>query len=150
VVEAIGVERAKERALAADLRIHLVPEGDDPLIEVSEHDFVRMAKCDTGRDTGISGKTGAGVSALLESVHETLSLRVARSGLVSRERHRLVLTSGLEALERALDLLRLGPEGYDITSEEIRSASMNLETLLGRVDVEHLLDEIFANFCVGK
>jgi tRNA modification GTPase len=150
VVESIGVERAKNRALAADLRIHLVPNGEEPLIEVSDQDLVRQAKCDEISDFGVSGKTGAGVPELLTKVSEVLSARVARSSLVSRERHRLVLGHGLECLTRALELLQLGPEAYDITSEEIRSAVINLESLLGRVDVEHLLDEIFANFCVGK
>jgi tRNA modification GTPase len=150
VVESIGVERAKNRALAADLRIHLVPNGEEPLIEVSDQDLVRQAKCDEISEFGVSGKTGAGVADLLSEVSEVLSARVARSSLVSRERHRLVLEHGLKCLTRALELLRLGPEAYDFTSEEIRSAVINLESLLGRVDVEHLLDEIFANFCVGK
>ena len=36
------------------------------------------------------------------------------------------------------------------TAEEIGRAIRALESLVGRIDVEHLLDEIFASFCIGK
>jgi len=32
----------------------------------------------------------------------------------------------------------------------VRGAIRALESLVGRVDVEHILDEIFASFCLGK
>jgi tRNA modification GTPase len=39
---------------------------------------------------------------------------------------------------------------YDLAAEELRQAIRALESLVGRVDVENLLDEIFSSFCVGK
>ncbi len=38
----------------------------------------------------------------------------------------------------------------EIAAEELRSGIIALETMVGSVGVEDLLDEIFANFCIGK
>ena len=54
------------------------------------------------------------------------------------------------ALDAAADKLELGPDLYDLAAEEVRQAVRALESLVGRVDVENLLDEIFSSFCVGK
>ena len=42
------------------------------------------------------------------------------------------------------------PEQTELIAEELRTAIRALDSLVGRVDVEHLLDEIFASFCIGK
>ena len=39
---------------------------------------------------------------------------------------------------------------YDLAAEDLRHAIRALESLVGRVDVENLLDEIFSSFCLGK
>ncbi|WP_323767786.1 tRNA uridine-5-carboxymethylaminomethyl(34) synthesis GTPase MnmE [Antarctobacter sp.] len=148
-VERIGVERARERAASADLRVHLVPEGDSPLLKVVDNDIVVTAKCDFG-DDGVSGLTGQGVPELLDSIETRLSGVVQGAGLASRERHRVALSDGLSHLEKARDLLDDGLDLYDITSEEVRIALRALERLIGHVDVEHVLDQIFSSFCIGK
>ncbi|SMX32329.1 tRNA uridine-5-carboxymethylaminomethyl(34) synthesis GTPase MnmE [Maliponia aquimaris] len=149
-IERIGVARARERAEAADLRVHLVPEGEGPLLAVQQGDIVVGAKADVCGSSGVSGLTGSGVPELLRQIEVTLSSRVQGAGLASRERHRLALRDGLTHLQEARVLLQSGPDLYDVTSEEIRIAARRLEQLVGHVDVEHVLDEIFASFCVGK
>jgi tRNA modification GTPase len=54
------------------------------------------------------------------------------------------------SLNDAEQHLALGPDMYDLAAEELRQAIRALESLVGRVDVENLLDEIFSSFCVGK
>ena len=41
-------------------------------------------------------------------------------------------------------------EGEELAAEELRTAAHSLGRLLGRVDVEDILDVIFREFCVGK
>ena len=41
-------------------------------------------------------------------------------------------------------------EGEELAAEELRAAASSLGRLLGRVDVEDILDVIFREFCVGK
>jgi tRNA modification GTPase len=38
----------------------------------------------------------------------------------------------------------------ELLAEELRAAIRALEILIGRVDVETVLGEIFARFCIGK
>ena len=41
-------------------------------------------------------------------------------------------------------------EGEELAAEDLRAAVQSLGRLLGRVDVEDILDVIFKEFCVGK
>jgi tRNA modification GTPase len=38
----------------------------------------------------------------------------------------------------------------ELAAEDVRAAAHALGRLTGRIDVEDLLDEIFASFCIGK
>ena len=38
----------------------------------------------------------------------------------------------------------------DLACEELRTASLELGRITGRVDVEEVLDVIFRDFCIGK
>ena len=55
-----------------------------------------------------------------------------------------------DGLLAASDVVSQGPDLYDIAAEELRTSIRSLETLIGRIDVEALLDEIFSSFCLGK
>ncbi len=151
-VEGIGIERAKTRALQADLRIFLVNAGETPELEPQEGDLVRVAKADTLEDAknAISGKTGQGVSSLITDIQARLSERTANLGIATRERHRVAMVQAKESLAAANAVLALGADHYDIAAEELRTAIRALDSLVGRVDVENLLDEIFSSFCIGK
>ncbi len=151
-VEGIGIQRARERAEAADLRIFLSSADEFPDFEPLPSDVVRFAKADTldNPENAISGATGFGVSELVAEVTEKLSERAGRSGIATRERHRVAMTRASESLDAARAVLALGPEHYDIGAEELRTAIRALDSIVGRVDVENLLDEIFSSFCIGK
>jgi len=151
-VEGIGIERAKERALQADLRIFLIQPGEEPELKPLDGDLVRIAKADTQTDPkgAISGKTGQGVTELISDVQSQLSEKTANLGIATRERHRVAMVQATEALSAASAVLALGADHYDIAAEELRTAIRALDSLVGRVDVENLLDEIFSSFCIGK
>lgn len=151
-IEAIGVSRAVERARAADLRVFLVDQGDDLLVTPQKDDIVLLPKSDLsdGRVAGISGKTGAGVPELISNIEAVLGARAAAAGLATHERHRVAMLRAIDGIQQAADIVARGSEHYDIAAEELRSAIRALETLVGRIDVENLLDEIFSSFCLGK
>ncbi|WP_243613452.1 tRNA uridine-5-carboxymethylaminomethyl(34) synthesis GTPase MnmE [Shimia aestuarii] len=151
-VEGIGIERAKQRALASDLCVFLVEGEDTPDFEPRPGDLVRRAKVDRIADQkdGISGLTGQGVSDLVSDITSVLSERAARSGIATRERHRIAMRRASESLAAAKAVLALGADHYEIAAEELRSAIRALDSIVGRVDVENLLDEIFSSFCIGK
>ncbi|MGO4851758.1 tRNA uridine-5-carboxymethylaminomethyl(34) synthesis GTPase MnmE [Phaeovulum sp. W22_SRMD_FR3] len=152
VVEGIGIERALERAAAADLRVFLLDGEEVPLIAPLPGDLVVQGKADLGSAAGlaVSGKTGAGVDRLVAEISGILSGRAASAGVLTRERHRDAVTRAIEAMESARKEVEEGPDRVEMAAEELRRAARALAALVGRVDVEHLLDEIFASFCIGK
>ncbi|MEM9575620.1 MAG: tRNA uridine-5-carboxymethylaminomethyl(34) synthesis GTPase MnmE [Pseudomonadota bacterium] len=151
-IESIGIERAMDRAKQADLRVFLADDGEELILRPGSDDIQLIPKADLRSDVkgGISGKTGAGVQELIERIQEVLSSRAEQAGLATHERHRIALDRASKELDAAQEVLARGPEYYDIASEELRSAIRALEALVGRVDVENLLDEIFSSFCLGK
>jgi tRNA modification GTPase len=53
-------------------------------------------------------------------------------------------------LESARKEVEGGSGREELASAELRHAIRALDSLVGRVDVEDVLDEIFASFCIGK
>ncbi len=151
-VESLGIALAKKRAEAADLRVFL---SDEPLhlgVDIQPDDIQVAPKADlrNPEDGGVSGKTGQGIDQLISNISRVLSDRTTSHGIATRERHRVALTKALDALTAAMSVLESGPDLYDIAAEEMRTAIRALESLVGRIGVEDLLDEIFSSFCLGK
>lgn len=154
-VERIGIDRARARAKAADLRLFLSgPEGDLK-VEREPGDIEAVGKADllAKRAMGelyISGITGEGLGELVERIRLALADRVSGAGMVVRERHRIAATKAASALGSALAEIACGPDRVEFAADDLRSAVLALDSLIGHVDVEDLLDEIFASFCIGK
>ncbi|GGO57370.1 tRNA modification GTPase trmE [Roseovarius pacificus] len=151
-VESIGIDRARQRAQMADLRVFLVEGDTAPDLTPEADDIVLRAKADLlGESTGaISGKTGAGIAQLVDRLTDTLKSRASGVGIATRLRHKQAMERGLMSLEAALVLLPQGEDQADIAAEELRTAIRALDSLVGRIDIENVLDEIFASFCLGK
>ena len=56
----------------------------------------------------------------------------------------------VECIEQSMEKFALGEAFYDIGADDLRSAVRSLDSIVGRIDVENLLDEIFSSFCIGK
>lgn len=152
VVEGMGIALARRRAESADLRVFLTDDLAATGIPMREGDIHVLPKADQ-RDTvdgAVSGVTGQGVDVLVDRIGQVLKTRSASAGIATRERHRQAMLKADDALTHAEGILDSGPEMYDIAAEELRTAIRALESLVGRIDVENLLDEIFASFCLGK
>ncbi|WP_293450479.1 tRNA uridine-5-carboxymethylaminomethyl(34) synthesis GTPase MnmE [Planktotalea sp.] len=153
-VEKIGIERALTRAASADLRVFLRENADEALsIDPLPDDIIAIGKADVlsvDAEFPVSGKTGAGVDKLVDAISSILLNRSASAGIATRERHRQALLKSQQFLAAAQDGLDLGPDHYDLVAEDLHSAIRALNSLIGHVDVENLLDEIFSSFCLGK
>lgn len=152
IVEEMGIALARKRAKAADLRVFLAEETDALDVTWEDGDIRVFPKADVRSDktNAVSGLTGAGVDDLVQRVSDTLKAKSASAGLATRERHRVAMVVARQALDDAREVLSSGPDHYDIAAEELRRGIRALESLVGRIDVESLLDEIFASFCLGK
>jgi len=159
-VEQEGVRRARARAEEADLVLWMdetnaaalnPPElaGGAPVWVVRNKIDLAAAPIKDEGGFAISAATGEGVDALIAALIEFAQdyFGGGEAALVSRARHRTLLTETVAALEQAGQ--RAG-EGDEIVAEELRIAIHTLGRLLGRVDVEEILDSIFREFCIGK
>jgi len=105
---------------------------------------------DAGRfDLRISASRGDGVKELI-----SVLVGFARDyfgseegGLIGRERHRELLRETADLLRCSISIVGKGDE---FVAEDLRAAADCLGRLLGRVDVEDILDKIFRDFCIGK
>ena len=150
-VEEIGISRALERSSLSDLRIVLTEDGEYPSgLKRRDTDIICIAKDDQGNRGGVSGKTGAGIDRLKNNIWDILNDKAQYVGIATRERHKSSMVNAKKFLGNAVVSLRDGPEYYDITAEEIRAATSALDSLIGRIGVEDVLDEVFSSFCLGK
>lgn len=152
IVEEIGVARAKERAASADLRIYMLLAEDSIGLDLVDSDLVVRAKDDDGAFEGlsVSGKSGVGVETIVSLVKSALSDKVGGIGIAMRERHRIAMLRAMDGLDAALLQLQDVDFLADILAEDIRFSVRAIDGLIGRVDVEDVLGEIFSSFCIGK
>jgi tRNA modification GTPase len=154
-VESLGIERAIERANTADIRVFLVEQAQEVSdfgISVKDIDIIVYGKGDLIDHKGltISGKTGVGIDILLQKIGATLANEALGSSSIIRQRH-------LEAIVIAKDNIEASLQGLDdeagyseLISADLRFSITALDELIGRVDVEQVLGEIFSGFCIGK
>ncbi len=94
----------------------------------------------------VSALTGAGLDPLLAALCARLAaVYRSEAPLLTRARHRQSLEAAATALDRAL--IAPLPE---LRAEDLRLALRHLGAITGTVGVEHLLDLIFRDFCIGK
>ncbi len=164
VVEQEGVRRAQAAAQTADLTIFIADVADVSTWQAADADICVMNKCDLLAADGsggvqpipdcflrISADSGAGVDDLLARMAALLGeIPAGEEGLlVTSKRHRQQLLSTKEHLLRGRTMLG-DAEKLDLAALEWRQAWSSLGEILGIGDVEHILDRIFSEFCIGK
>jgi tRNA modification GTPase len=97
----------------------------------------------------ISASRGDGLPDLLTALVAFAQSYFGSSeeALIGRERQRSLLRQTGDSLRRSIEVVGRGEE---LAAEELRSAAHSLGRLLGRVDIEDVLDAIFRDFCIGK
>lgn len=151
-----GVIRATTRIKEADLVLWLrAPDIQDSppmnvgcgLIEVATKADLRRKGSDGS--IPVSALTGEGISALLDRIGEAAQSGLGSGdALITRERHRTSLERCRDGLVRSCAALEQRQD--ELAAEDARLALRSLGQITGRVDVEQVIDRIFASFCVGK
>jgi tRNA modification GTPase len=171
-VEQEGVRRARARAAEADLVLWMSdgqhdarPQpGDAPVWWVRNKVDLDTAGADRtngkepahilgqGRgstDFRISASRGDGIGGLMAALvgFAEKYFGADDGALIGRERQRKLLQQTAASLRRSITAMEVGEE---LAAEDLRMATYALGRLLGRVDVEDILDVIFREFCIGK
>ena len=159
-----GIRRARKRAEEADLKLAVFDGCQWPMVDrhtsalVDSDTIVAINKSDLGLPAlplmvnenaalAVSALTGAGIDGLVEAVTRAVARRCTGSAAVAvtRARHRSALQDCRDSLDRAL-----GAPSPELAAEDLRLGARALGRITGRVDVEDILDVIFAEFCIGK
>jgi tRNA modification GTPase len=119
--------------------------------------IVTQTKSDLGESTvpnavAVSALTGAGLDQLLTRITATLgdSAPEADAPVLTRARHRERIRLAHDELRAFQAAWTTGDVPAVVAAVHLRAATSALEELIGRVDVEAILDEVFSRFCVGK
>jgi tRNA modification GTPase len=161
-VEQEGVRRARARAADADLVLWLADvspaavqhDGAAPVWMVRNKIDLEAATRPLADASGqgvfqISASRGDGLPELIAALVGFAQNYFGGSegGLIGRTRQRKLLQETAASLRRCVQVVG---QGEELAAEELRLAAHSLGRLLGRVDVEDILDVIFREFCVGK
>jgi tRNA modification GTPase len=157
-VEQEGVRRARTRAADADLVLWLVDCGSVgaavggavPVWTVRTKIDLDAGQPEAGQfDFRISASRGDGMKELISALVGFAGdyFGSEEGGLIGRERHRQLLRETADLLRRSISVR---DKGEEFVAEDLRAAANCLGRLLGRVDVENILDKIFRDFCIGK
>ena len=149
-VERQGIARARARAAAADLVLHVavtapaVPLG---VVVLNKCDAMDMADGRRGDVMHVSAHTGAGLAELEHWLVAWAQRQVSQAepALISRRRQRSALTRSVAHLEEAMH-----QDDPVLRAESLRLSARALDEITGRVGAEDVLDGVFGRFCIGK
>ena len=161
-IERMGVETSRRWLDAADLILHCADHDTDPDAAAGALPEERTLRLRTKADLTdasprrglpVSAVTGAGLDTVRRAVAGRLfGARVALADLepaLSRARHREALARAQAELEDARPHFEPGGDAV-LAAHHVRLATLALDELVGVVDIEDVLDRVFATFCVGK
>ena len=161
LVDRLGVDISRRYIGAADLILLCVEAGRE--LDENEHRLLSekvlllRTKCDLQPSAGdgmpVSSVTGTGLDLVRQRVGQRVfgdRIQLADiEPILTRERHRERLVQAQAALELAQ--AECGPSGDPVlVSHHVREATTHLNELIGAVDIEAVLDQVFASFCIGK
>jgi tRNA modification GTPase len=170
-IEAIGIERSKQKIQQAQLVLVLADATRDDVQEVAhwageiqannpdKHVLLVLNKTDVQQVTltenvpslSLSALTGAGISELSTWMVEqiTQGVDIQQEVIVTNARHVEELQQTATALQAASEGLENGTTG-DFIAMDIRQGMYHLGNITGDISTDDLLGNIFSKFCIGK
>ena len=172
-LDALSMEKSREILKEADLKIHVV-DGCEFGVRNSEFgvgnqksttdsDVTVISKCDLLDERSaynlqpntyslfVSSKTGEGLAELRQKMDAALFTegRSPEDIWITSERERACLAEAFEGVKRALDLLQKQP-AVELLAFEMQLVRRSLQSVVGEISSEDILQSIFAGFCIGK
>ena len=153
-IEKIGISKSLKKANKSHLRVILSENTEEVLslgLKKSSLDIVLRPKGDLkGSEPSISGKTGKGIETLLQLIKERLSSKKITSTVINRTRHLERVNVCINYINNIKELISRDVIELELLANELRGIILNIDGLLGLIDTESMLGEIFSNFCIGK
>ena len=165
-IEKKGIKLSLDRAENADLKLVVVDAKsidlsgflndllkDNAILVVNKSDLINselgpeVTKLD---HVLVSLKENHNLDKLISKIKNRLKTKFIMNEdiLITRERHRQHLVKCLDNLTNFLE--KNDKKDFDKAAEDLRLATRNLGMIVGKVDVEEILGNIFNDFCIGK
>jgi len=100
----------------------------------------------------ISALTGAGLEQLVAAIvrrADAFQADVGADAIAVNARHAHALAEARDSLGRAQEKLREAAP-IELVASELRAVVAAFGEIVGKVDNERMLDQLFASFCIGK
>ena len=172
VIEAIGVERTRDRMKKASLILFLIDLANTTETEIGEQirdlsdlgipylmignkmdqaENGLVKKLESQNFIFISASNKTNLPLLKEKILEKVQVKEVKTGdvMVTNLRHYQNLLQTKEALTRVLNGMESGVTG-DFLAMDIRQSLHYLGEITGTITTDDLLDNIFSKFCIGK
>jgi tRNA modification GTPase len=172
VIEAMGVERTRDRMRKASLILYLFDLTQTTLAEIDKQEqelndlkipYIKIGnkidKADKNLLAGLESRDFIFISAanktniekLKEKILSNFQFATVKKGdvIVTNLRHYQNLLQTNEALQRVLDGMDQEITG-DFLAMDIRQSLHYLGEITGMITTDDLLDNIFSKFCIGK
>lgn len=158
-IELLGMAKTRQHIGEADLTIWVEapdvqssPEtgfDSDTFRILNKSDLLGGSKAQQRYDLSMSALSQADIEVLVAKLAQIFKERYHGNvpALITRHRHRVALQNCLDSVIEALDA---ADQPLELVAENIRLAVREIGRIVGRVDVEDLLDVIFQDFCIGK
>lgn len=175
-LDALSMEKSREILEEADLKIlvldgatqspatSLLPAGQNQptpdLVVLTKQDLwevtdvaesAAVAPEIAPKFISVSAKTGFGVDALAATLNSRLFKENENPEdlWITSEREKACLEDALAGIDRALDLIRKNP-AVELLAFEMQLVRRALQSIVGEISSEDVLQSIFAGFCIGK
>lgn len=149
-IEALGIEKAKVIAKKADLVLHLKEAGEVESFEQFDGQVLNVwtksdihGTCSEGISISVED-----ISPLMKAFNGLLSERFQQMkgvGFSCNERQKAIILQAILCLEKINF-----QQGAEVISEQFRHVLHVVSTIVGGIDVEDVLGEVFSSFCIGK
>ena len=152
VIEKEGIERSKKLISDADLVLYITDGSDELLPEADNKTLIIYSKLDVkrkGKDLEFSSITGEGVKEILDEVEKRLIRTRSGDGAITIESER-EKDDLIECRNTLLDSREHKDISVDLMALSFQSAIKSLNSLIGDVTNDEILDRLFSKFCLGK
>jgi tRNA modification GTPase len=165
-IEKKGIKLALKKAEDADLKLILIDEknlnfkgilkdlmDENAILVINKSDLLTKnlnSEIKKLNHILISVKDNLNIDDLIIKIKNKFKNKFITSNdiLITRERHRQHLEQSLAYLKNFEE--KNQAEDFDKAAEDLRLVTRHLGMIVGKVDVEEILDSIFNDFCIGK
>ncbi len=163
-IEKKGISLALGKSKEADLNIVVIDNSSkninneikkminkDTIILLNKSDVSDKQNHTFNVETVLASvKNNKNINKLTDMIKEKLKVKFSsnNNSLITRERHRVKLSQCLKELDKFLK--KDQSKNLELAAEDLRMATRHLGSIVGKVDVEEILESIFKDFCIGK